>query len=136
MRTRRHDTEDAEVYIDMTPMLDFVLNMLIFFIVTTTFVKASGVEVSIPNAASAKNSEASNVFVAIKADGSVWLDQREVDVFALRPMIARLRAENPDAAVVVQSDSAASTGQLVAVMDQIRLGGIEKIAVAANTPAP
>ena len=108
--------------------------MLIFFIVTTTFVKATGVTVNIPNAASAQNNAGSNIFVAVTAAGEVWIDKREVDVFAIRPIIARMHAENPDAAVIVQSDSAASTGKLVQVMDQIRLGGVEKIAVAANTP--
>lgn len=132
MRTRRHDTEEAEVYIDMTPMLDFVLNMLIFFIVTTTFVKATGIEVTVPNAQTASSEDGGNIFIAINAAGEVWLDQREVDVYALRPLVARLHAENPDAAVIVQSDAAATTGTLVQVMDQVRLAGVQNIAVAAN----
>jgi biopolymer transport protein ExbD len=132
MRTRRHDVDEAEVYIDMTPMLDFVLNMLIFFIVTTTFVKATGMEVNIPNAQSSSNQENSNIFVAITAKGEVWIDKREVDVHSVRAIIARLHAENPDSAAVVQADSGASTGTLVQVMDQIRMAGVEKIAVASN----
>ena len=132
MRTRRHDVDEAEVYIDMTPMLDFVLNMLIFFIVTTTFVKATGIEVNVPNAQTASSEDGGNIFVAINEKGEVWLDKREVDIYALRPLVARLHAENPDGAVIVQSDAAASTGTLVKVMDQVRLAGVEKIAVAAN----
>lgn len=134
MRTRRHDVDEAEVYIDMTPMLDFVLNMLIFFIVTTTFVKATGVTVNIPNAQSASTEQSANIFVAITAKGQVWIDKRDIDVHSVRGVIARMHAENPEAAAIVQSDSGASTGLLVQVMDQIRLAGIEKIAVAANAP--
>lgn len=133
MRTRRHDVDEAEVYIDMTPMLDFVLNMLIFFIVTTTFVKATGVQVNIPNAQSASTQENSNIFVAINDKGEVWIDKREVDVHSVRAIVARMHAENPEGAAVVQSDSGASTGMLVEVMDQIRMAGVEKIAVAANS---
>lgn len=133
MRTRRHDVDEAEVYIDMTPMLDFVLNMLIFFIVTTTFVKATGVTVNVPNAQTASNEAGANIFVAITDKGVVWIDKREVDVHSVRPIIARMHAENPEGAVIIQSDSNANTGTLVKVMDQIRMAGIEKIAVAANT---
>ncbi len=134
MRTRRHDVDEAEVYIDMTPMLDFVLNMLIFFIVTTTFVKATGIVVNIPNAQSASTEQSANIFVAITAKGEIWIDKREVDLHSVRPIMARMHAENPEGAAVVQSDSTANTGTLVQVMDQIRLAGIEKIAVAANAP--
>jgi biopolymer transport protein ExbD len=136
MRTRRHQTDDAEVYIDMTPMLDFVLNLLIFFIVTSAYVKVAGVAVNVPNALTASEESASNIFLAITAEGDIWIDKREIDLNAVRANVARMRAENPDAAVVIQSDSAANTGRLVAVMDQVRQAGIEKIAVAANPGKP
>ena len=136
MRTRRHQTDDAEVYIDMTPMLDFVLNLLIFFIVTSAYVKVAGVQVNVPNAQTASEAEGGNIFLAITAKGDVWLDKREVDVHAVRAIVARMHAENPEGAVVIQSDSAANTGTLVAVMDQVRQAGIEKIAVAATPGKP
>lgn len=136
MRTRRHQTEEAEVYIDMTPMLDFVLNLLIFFIVTSAYVKVAGVQVNVPNAVTASEEEGGNIFLAITDKGEVWLDKREVDIHAVRAIVARMHAENPDGAVVIQSDSAANTGTLVAVMDQVRQAGIEKIAVAANPAKP
>lgn len=132
MRTRRHQMEEAEVHIDMTPMLDFVLNLLIFFIVTSAYVKVAGVQVNVPNAITASEEQGGNIFLAITAKGEVWLDKREVDIHAVRAIVARMHAENPDGAVVIQSDSAANTGTLVAVMDQVRQAGIEKIAVAAN----
>lgn len=135
MRSRRHDTEDAEVYLDMTPMLDFVLNLLIFFIVTSAYVKITGVQVSVPNAETAREEKSGNIFVAITAEGNVWIDKREVDIHSLRAHVARLKAETPDAAVVIQSDAAANTGTLVQVMDQVRMAGIDKIAVAANPMA-
>jgi biopolymer transport protein ExbD len=124
--------EEAEVHIDMTPMLDFVLNLLIFFIVTSAYVKVAGVQVNVPNAITASEEQGGNIFLAITAKGEVWLDKREVDIHAVRAIVARMHAENPDGAVVIQSDSAANTGTLVAVMDQVRQAGIEKIAVAAN----
>lgn len=136
MRTRRHQTEEAEVYIDMTPMLDFVLNLLIFFIVTSAYVKVAGVQVNVPNAITASEEEGGNIFLAITDKGEVWLDKREVDIHAVRAIVARMHAENPDGAVVIQSDSAANTGTLVAVMDQVRQAGIDKIAVAANPAKP
>lgn len=134
MRTRRHQTEDAEVYIDMTPMLDFVLNLLIFFIVTSAYVKVTGVQVNVPNAETAREEKSSNIFIGITAEGEIWIDRREVDLHAVRANVARLRAENPQASVVIQSDSASTTGLLVQVMDQVRQAGIEKIAVAAEQP--
>ena len=135
MRSRRHHTEEAEVYLDMTPMLDFVLNLLIFFIVTSAYVKITGVQVSVPNAETAREEKGGNIFVAITAEGHVWIDKREVDVHSLRAHVARLKAETPDAAVVIQSDGAANTATLVQVMDQVRMAGIDKIAVAAAPAA-
>lgn len=136
MRARRHRTDDAEVYIDMTPMLDFVLNLLIFFIVTSAYVKVAGVSVNVPNAQSAREESGGNIFLAITAQGDIWIDKHEVDLHAVRATVARLHAESPDAVVVIQSDSASSTGRLVAVMDQVRQAGIERIAVAANPGQP
>jgi biopolymer transport protein ExbD len=77
-------------------------------------------------------SEKANVFVAINAGGEIWIDKRPVDIRSVRIVVARLHAENPEGSVVIQSDQEAATRTLVAVMDQIRLAGIEKIAIAAN----
>ncbi len=136
MRARRHQTEDAEVYIDMTPMLDFVLNLLIFFIVTSAYIKVTGVQVNVPNAQTAQEAKGGNIFIGITAKGEIWIDKREVDVHSVRAIVARMRAETPEASVVIQSDHDANTGTLVEVMDEVRQAGIEKIAVAAsNTSA-
>ena len=134
MSAKRHIKTDDEAGLDMTPMLDIVFIMLIFFIVTTSFVKESGITVNTPKAQTASQQESANIFVAIRADGEIWIDRRPVDIRAVRAVVARLHAENPQGSVVIQSDDEAATRTLVAVMDQIRLAGIEKIAIAAKKP--
>lgn len=118
----------------MTPMLDIVFIMLIFFIVTASFVKESGVRVDTPHAQSASNQDNANIFIAITAAGEVWIDRRPVDPRAVRATVARLHADNPEGAVIIQSDKGATTGLLVDVMDQVRLAGVEGIAIAADKP--
>lgn len=130
---RRHIIQEADDNsIDMTPMLDIVFIMLIFFIVTTSFVKESGVTVNRPSAASAVNANKGNIMVAIKPDGQIWIDRRSVDIRAVRANIEKLKAENPESGVVIQSDAQARTGVLVRVMDQIRMAGVDNISIAAD----
>ena len=135
MTARRHLPAQDETEIDMTPMLDIVFIMLIFFIVTTSFVKESGVTVSTPQAQTAAQQENANIFVAITAEGEVWIDRRPVDPRSVRAIVARLHADNPEGSVIIQSDEAAATGMLVDVMDQVRLAGVESIAIAADKSA-
>lgn len=113
-------------------MLDVVFIMLIFFIVTTSFVKESGIAVNTPTAETAQRQESANILIAIHESGEIWIDGRPIDVRALKAQVARMHAESPQGTVVVQSDEKAATGILVSVMDQIRLAGIEQIAVAAR----
>ena len=133
MSARRLHSSVDETELDMTPMLDIVFIMLIFFIVSTSFVKESGVEVNSPAAETAESQDNANIFVGITATGQVWVDKRQVDVRSVRSMVARLHAQNPEGAVVIQADGEASTQQLVQVMDQIRLAGVEHIAIAAGS---
>ncbi|MEK9766457.1 MAG: biopolymer transporter ExbD [Thalassolituus sp.] len=116
----------------MTPMLDIVFIMLIFFIVTTSFVKESGVTVNRPTASTAESKEGSSILVAIRANGEIWIDKRAIDMRAVRANVERLKVESPEGAVVIQADEYAPTGLLVKVMDQIRLAGIDNISVAAT----
>lgn len=132
MRRRHINQESDDTLIDMTPMLDIVFIMLIFFIVTTSFVKESGISINRPAAANAVQVDKGNIMVAIKPDGSIWIDRRVVDIRAVRANIEKLRAENPESAVVIQSDSDARTGVLVRVMDQIRMAGVDNISIAAD----
>ncbi|MEY8247403.1 MAG: biopolymer transporter ExbD, partial [Bermanella sp.] len=118
--------------IDMTPMLDIVFIMLIFFIVTTSFVKESGVSVSRPSASTAQEDKNGNIMVAIKPNGEIWVDKRAVDVRSVRANIEKLKAESPQSGVVIQADTDSRTGILVQVMDQIRLAGVSNISIAAD----
>jgi len=130
---RRHvSPEGQENDVDITPMLDIVFIMLIFFIVTTSFVKESGVTVNRPTASTAEAKEGSSILVAIRANGEIWIDKRAIDMRAVRANVERLKAESPEGAVVIQADEYAPTGLLVKVMDQIRLAGIDNISVAAT----
>lgn len=132
MSARRHLPPVDDTELDMTPMLDIVFIMLIFFIVTTSFVKESGVTVSAPQADSAARQESANIFIGITASGEVWIDRRPVDPRSVRAIVARLHADNPEGSVIIQSDEEASTRMLVEVMDQVRLAGVEGIAIAAD----
>jgi len=113
-------------------MLDIVFIMLIFFIVTTSFVKEAGLEVNRPTASSAQTVKKGNIMVAIGAAGDVWVDKRRIEVDAVRANIERLRAESPDGAVVIQADTEANAGVVVKVMDQIKMAGVESISIAAT----
>ena len=109
MRKRHSDSGADEAAIDLTPMLDIVFIMLIFFIVTTSFVKESGVEINRPSASTAETVKKGNIMVAVRENGQVWVDKRVVEVGAVRANIERLRAENPESAVVIQADDAHGT---------------------------
>ncbi len=131
-RHRTHNNSSAESEVNLTPMLDVVFIMLIFFVVTTSFVKESGVEINRPNANTAQQQESANILIAIRPNGEIWIDSRAVDIRAVRANIERLRAEFPESAVVIQGDKNAQIGPLVRVMDQVRLAGITNVAIAAE----
>ncbi len=131
-RHRTHNNSNAESEVNLTPMLDVVFIMLIFFVVTSSFVKESGVEINRPNANTAQQQESANILVAIRPNGEIWIDNRAVDIRAVRANIERLRAELPESAVVIQGDKNAQIGSLVRVMDQVRLAGITHVAIAAE----
>ncbi|PVZ72632.1 biopolymer transporter ExbD [Pelagibaculum spongiae] len=118
----------------MTPMLDIVFIMLIFFIVTTSFVKESGIDVHRPTAATATTVDKANIIIAIEANGAVWIDKRQIDIASVRANIEQLKVENPEGAVVIQADVDSRSGLVVEVMDQVRLAGIQKISLAADKP--
>ena len=137
MRRRRataHGGDDTGI--DLAPMLDFVLNLLIFFIITAVFAKEIGITVSRPNAAnSAEKKEAGNIVVAIDPTGQIIIDKRVVDLRSVRASIERLHAQRPDDAVVVVADKDAQSGVLVQVIDQVRQGGIDSVSIAATEKA-
>lgn len=131
MNSKRHNPETEDTGIDLAPMLDFVLNLLIFFIITTSFVKEPGTTVTRPEAETAESRENGNILIAIRPNGDIWMDRRKVDLRDVRPMIERLHAERPDDTVVIVADKDSRSGVMTRVMDQVKLGGVNEVSIAA-----
>ncbi|MDC8830001.1 ExbD/TolR family protein [Alteromonas gilva] len=126
--------DEEEAAIDMTPMLDVVFIMLIFFIVTASFVKEAGIDVNRPEAATAVKKDRANVLIAISDKGEIWINKRRIDVRAVQANIERLHAENPQGTVVIQADKKATTDTLIKVMDASRAAGVYDVSIAAQEP--
>lgn len=124
--------EEEQENIDLTPMLDVVFIMLIFFIVTASFVKEAGIDVNRPEAATAVKKERASILVAISDKGEIWINKRRVDVRAVQANIERLKAENPQGSVVIQADKKATTDTLIKVMDASRAAGAYDVSIAAQ----
>jgi biopolymer transport protein ExbD len=134
MRSMRHSSYSGDEHgIDLAPMLDFVLNLLIFFIITTSFVREAGVTVTRAEAATASHDESGNILIAIRSNGEIWMDRRQVDLREVRPTIERLHIERPEDTVVVIADKASKSGLLAQVMDEVTLGGIKEVAIGATS---
>ena len=129
---RRRAKKQSDSEVNLTPMLDVVFIMLIFFIVTASFVKEAGIDVSRPSASTAERKERGNILIAITANDQIWMDRRQVDVRALRANIERLHAENPQGSVVIQADKNSKNGLLVEVMDAARASGVTNVSLAAE----
>lgn len=130
MRRRRTQSDDETAEINLTPMLDVVFIMLIFFIVTTSFVKESGIEIDRPESSAASPRPDAQVMVAISNEGAVWVDGKPVDTHRVGPVVAEL--VSAEGGVVVQADRNSTTGLLIEVMDRIREAGVDNVAVAAT----
>jgi len=124
--------QEEESEINITPMLDVVFIMLIFFIVTATFIKEAGIEVNRPDAQTAVKQEKANILIAIGPNDDIWIDRRQVDIRSVRPNIERLHAENPQGSVVIQADKESKTDTLIQVMDASRQAGVYNVSIAAN----
>ncbi|WP_280540170.1 biopolymer transporter ExbD [Chromohalobacter sp. 11-W] len=134
MRRRRlQDVNDDAQEINLTPMLDVVFIMLIFFIVTTSFIKESGVEIDRPESSSATARPEAQVMVAITAEDAVWVDGQPVDAHRVGNEVSSLVSD--EGGVVIQADRQSTTGLLIEVMDAIRDAGVENVAVAADRGA-
>lgn len=129
-RKRFHEEDEAEV--DMTPMLDIVFIMLIFFIVTTSFVKEAGFDVNKPQAAQATKKPSANIFIAVDKAGRIHMEKRVVDIKRVRANVERMLAESPEAAVMIMADVDAKHGVVIKVMDQVKAAGIDKLMVNAE----
>ncbi len=129
---RKGRIKSAEL--NMAPLIDMVFILLIFFLVTTSFVKETGVDINRPTASSAVSKEKAGILVAVTADGRVYIDKHEIDVRAVRANVERALAENPESQVLVVADKESLTGTVIMVMDGCRLAGAENVSLAAALP--
>jgi biopolymer transport protein ExbD len=132
MQARRHASDDGHHGIDLAPMLDFVLNLLIFFIIITSFVKQAGVKVDKEQAETAEARANGNILIAIRPNGEIWMDRKKVTPPEVRAMVERMHAERPEDTVVILADKAAETGVMADVMNQVRAGGVQTVSVATK----
>ena len=124
--------EEGKAEINLTPMLDVVFIMLIFFIVTASFIKEAGIDVNRPDEPPRDVPVEANILVAISAANEIWIDRRRIDPRAVRANIERLHAENPKRSVIIQTDKRAYTETLVDVMDSARQAGVFDVSIAAR----
>ena len=130
----RFSDSDGDAEINMTPLIDMIFILLIFFLVTASFVKESGVEVNRPEAVTAENKEAVGMVVGITENGRVFIDREEVDLRRVRGLVEIFLAENAEGGVIIDADSGCAAGRMIAVLDQCRLAGAKNIAVSATKP--
>jgi biopolymer transport protein ExbD len=131
MRLRRHFHSEETTGIDLAPMLDFVLNLLIFFIITAVFTKELAIQIERSGAVAGKQ-EAGSILISISAEGEVTVDNRVVDVRAVRANVERLHALKPDYGVMVVANQDSQSGILVMVADQVRQGGVDNISFGTS----
>ncbi len=129
---RRVSQDSEEKVADLTPMLDVVFIMLIFFIVTATFIKETGVEVNRPDTVTAEQKKTVSLLVGVAQDSSVWIDKKKVDVRDVRPLMEQLHAENPKGGLVIKADSESKVEKVLAIMDAARGIGITQVAIASE----
>ncbi len=123
-----------EASIDISPMMDMVFILLIFFVVTSTFTRETGVDVTKPQAQTASQLEKENILIAITREGTIHVNERQVDMAGLKDVLADILAKNPDREAVLIADKAAVTGALVQVIDVCTLAGVKKVSIAALNP--
>jgi biopolymer transport protein ExbD len=124
----------STVELNMAPLIDMVFILLIFFLVTTSFVKETGIEVSRPTATTAVTNKKATILIGIDAQNHIYIENREVDVRAVRANVERAMAENPEGSVVVVADKASATGTAIQVMDGCRMAGAHNVSLAAKLP--
>ena len=132
MRGQVQKAAEDEAQIDLTPMLDVVFIMLIFFIVTASFIKEAGVEVNRPEASTSNPAENVNILIAVTSNNEVWMSGRRIDVRAVRANVERLHAENPKGTVVIQADNESNTETVVKVLDASRAAGVMDVSLATE----
>jgi biopolymer transport protein ExbD len=130
-RDQMFSGEEEENEINLTPMLDVVFIMLIFFIVTASFIKEAGIDVNRPDAPTADSQDDAAILIAISAGDEIWIDRRPTEPNAVRGMIERLHAENPKGSIVIQADEESTNEMLVVVMEAAKQAGVSNVAISA-----
>jgi biopolymer transport protein ExbD len=132
MARRRADTEEADI--NITPMLDIVFIMLIFFIVTPSFTKETGATIIKPVAEQAVALQNGTILIAVRPNDDIWMAKRQVELREVRQMVERARAENPEGSVVIVADKGSRIGTVTQVMDQVKMAGVRGVAISAKKP--
>jgi biopolymer transport protein ExbD len=132
MRKKSLSFEEEENEINLTPMLDVVFIMLIFFIVTATFIKEAGIQVERPDTTTADSQDDAAILIAISASDEIWIDRKERDPRSVRTVIERLHAENPKGSIVIQADEGSTHETLVVVMEAAKAAGVTNVAIATD----
>ncbi len=131
---RDHAQQDEDAEINMTPMLDIVFIMLIFFIVTAAFVKEAGIQVTKPEAAMSIQKPRTSIIIGISENGEIWINHKKVDLKSVRPVLERLIAENPRGTVIIQADKEAKAGLALDVLDAARAAKAADVAISTRKP--
>lgn len=132
MRYRHTEQQNAAANVNLTPLIDMVFILLIFFLVTASFTKEAGIEVDRPTAQTAVRQEKGNLIIGVSETGEIWIEDQQVDLRSIRAHVERLHAQNPEGTVIILADQKASTGATVNVLDQVRLAGVTNVAIAAT----
>ena len=132
LRTRRRGSGDEDADINLTPMLDVVFIMLIFFIVTATFIKQTGISVLRPDALTAEQKPTVSMLIAISPNGEIWIDKKRVDPGTVRAHIERLHSENPKGGLVIQADKESTNEKLMVVLSAARAAGLREVAISTE----
>jgi len=132
MARRRAHTEEADI--NITPMLDVVFIMLIFFIVTTSFTKETGATIIRPEAGQAVALQNGTILIGVRPNDDIWMAKRQIELREVRQMVERARAENPQGSVVIVADKGSRIGTVAQIMDQVKMAGVQGVAISAEKP--
>jgi biopolymer transport protein ExbD len=122
------------VEINITPMLDIVFIMLIFFIVTTSFTKETGATINKPVADEAVALRNGTILIGIRSNDDIWMNKRLIELREVRSLVERAKAENPEGSVVIVADKESRIGVVTQVMDQVKMAGVQGISISAEVP--
>lgn len=131
-RRQQQAPDESEDEINLTPMLDIVFIMLIFFIVTSSFIRETGIDPIRPEADTAVEQTRGNILIGISPAGEIWINQENIELSQVRTSVEDMLSQNPEGSVVIVSDETARTGRVIEVMDQVRRAGISDIAIATE----